>query len=95
MFLDSHCEATLGWLTPMLNRIHESRSAVVTPVIDVIDMDSFKYQGSVESVSLCAPCVVSQLLYCALITSQPDLYFYPVHFTSSNVLQDALRISWL
>ncbi|XP_065192118.1 polypeptide N-acetylgalactosaminyltransferase 13-like [Sycon ciliatum] len=50
VFLDSHCEATLGWLTPLVGRIHDSRSAVVTPVIDVIDMDSFKYQGSVSSI---------------------------------------------
>ena len=45
-FLDSHCEATEGWLEPMLARIAQNRSNVVCPVIEVINADDFGYQTS-------------------------------------------------
>lgn len=44
VFLDSHCEALVDWLRPLLHRIKESRSAVVTPLIDVIEKEDFLYQ---------------------------------------------------
>jgi len=34
-FLDSHCEVTVGWAEPLLNRIKEDRRNVVCPVIEV------------------------------------------------------------
>lgn len=37
IFLDSHCEANDMWMEPLLQRIKESRSAVLVPIIDVID----------------------------------------------------------
>jgi len=46
VFLDSHIEATPGWLEPLLARIHEDRSHVVVPSIDSIDFDNFAYEGS-------------------------------------------------
>ena len=46
VFLDAHCETTPGWIEPMLARISEDRTAVVCPVIDIINDDSFQYVKS-------------------------------------------------
>ncbi|XP_062857267.1 polypeptide N-acetylgalactosaminyltransferase 14 isoform X2 [Trichomycterus rosablanca] len=42
-FLDSHCEVNKDWLPPLLQRIKEDPSCVSSPVIDIINMDSFSY----------------------------------------------------
>jgi polypeptide N-acetylgalactosaminyltransferase len=43
-FLDSHCECSKGWLEPMLDRIHLDPTIVVSPVIDIIDKNTFDYK---------------------------------------------------
>lgn len=43
VFLDAHCEGVVGWLEPLLQRIKESRSSVLVPIIDVIDAKDFHY----------------------------------------------------
>ncbi|XP_038133612.1 polypeptide N-acetylgalactosaminyltransferase 10-like [Cyprinodon tularosa] len=43
-FLDSHCEANVNWLPPMLDRIAQNRKTIVCPMIDVIDHDNFGYE---------------------------------------------------
>jgi len=45
-FLDAHCECTEGWLQPLLYRVNEDRTAVVCPIIDIINDDTFQYTKS-------------------------------------------------
>jgi polypeptide N-acetylgalactosaminyltransferase len=53
IFLDSHIEVTEGWLEPLLDPISQDRTTVVTPVIDVIDDTTFKYNyGTATSISV-------------------------------------------
>ena len=43
IFLDSNIECTPGWLEPLLARIAEDRSTVVSPNMDIIDQETFEY----------------------------------------------------
>ncbi|CAK1556411.1 unnamed protein product [Leptosia nina] len=43
LFLDSHCECTIGWLEPLLDRIKRSSATVVSPVVDHIDVTTFEF----------------------------------------------------
>lgn len=43
VFLDAHCEATVGWAEPLLARIEEDRTAVLVPIIDVIEETNLAY----------------------------------------------------
>ncbi|XP_075068936.1 polypeptide N-acetylgalactosaminyltransferase 12 [Mixophyes fleayi] len=45
-FLDCHCECHVGWLEPLMERIREKETAVVCPVIDVIDWHTFEFLGN-------------------------------------------------
>lgn len=42
-FLDCHCECVPGWLEPLLERIGENETAVVCPVIDTIDWNTYEF----------------------------------------------------
>eukprot|EP00448_Togula_jolla_P005141 CAMPEP_0170610752 /NCGR_PEP_ID=MMETSP0224-20130122/22827_1 /TAXON_ID=285029 /ORGANISM="Togula jolla, Strain CCCM 725" /LENGTH=586 /DNA_ID=CAMNT_0010936149 /DNA_START=114 /DNA_END=1871 /DNA_ORIENTATION=+ len=42
-FLDSHIECTRGWLEPLLARIAQDRTHVVSPVIDNINKENLEY----------------------------------------------------
>ncbi|CAG9857597.1 unnamed protein product [Phyllotreta striolata] len=43
IFLDAHCEATVGWIEPLLSRIEDDRTAVLVPIIDVIEATNLAY----------------------------------------------------
>nr|XP_045009532.1 polypeptide N-acetylgalactosaminyltransferase 6 [Jaculus jaculus]XP_045009533.1 polypeptide N-acetylgalactosaminyltransferase 6 [Jaculus jaculus]XP_045009534.1 polypeptide N-acetylgalactosaminyltransferase 6 [Jaculus jaculus] len=42
-FLDAHCECFHGWLEPLLARIAEVKTAVVSPDIVTIDLNTFQF----------------------------------------------------
>ncbi|XP_014663648.1 PREDICTED: polypeptide N-acetylgalactosaminyltransferase 11-like [Priapulus caudatus] len=46
VFLDSHVEVNKDWLQPLLDPIAANSSVVTIPIIDIIDMDTFKYMSS-------------------------------------------------
>ncbi|CAI9728251.1 Hypothetical predicted protein [Octopus vulgaris] len=46
IFLDAHCEASPGWLVPLLAQIHKDRTKVLCPMIDVIDNKDLGYSNS-------------------------------------------------
>ncbi|CAB1320586.1 unnamed protein product [Coregonus sp. 'balchen'] len=46
VFMDSHCECHRGWLEPLLERVAQDRTRVVSPIIDVIDWQTFGYNAA-------------------------------------------------
>ena len=46
LFLDSHCEASPGWLEPILQRIKDDDTNVVMPSHDIIGAKEFNFFGS-------------------------------------------------
>jgi len=46
LFLDSHCEASPGWLEPLLQRIKDDDKNVVMPSHDIISKTDFEFFGS-------------------------------------------------
>ncbi|XP_068588746.1 polypeptide N-acetylgalactosaminyltransferase 6 [Cebidichthys violaceus] len=48
-FLDAHCECFHGWLEPLLARIVEEPTAVVSPEITTIDLETFQFNKPVAA----------------------------------------------
>ncbi|KAM7373021.1 hypothetical protein PAMP_007905 [Pampus punctatissimus] len=46
VFMDSHCECQRGWLEPLLERVAQDRTRVVSPIMDVIDWKTFQYNAT-------------------------------------------------
>ncbi|CAH2224570.1 polypeptide N-acetylgalactosaminyltransferase 6 [Pelobates cultripes] len=49
-FLDAHCECFYGWLEPLLSRIVEDQTAVVSPDITAIDNNNFAFYKPIQDV---------------------------------------------
>ncbi|XP_005986275.1 polypeptide N-acetylgalactosaminyltransferase 6 [Latimeria chalumnae] len=47
-FLDAHCECFHGWLEPLLGRIAEEPTAVVSPDITTIDLNTFEFGKPIQ-----------------------------------------------
>jgi len=52
VFLDAHCEATIGWLEPLAQKIKDNPKTIVIPSIDGIDDRSIAFHGSVGGVGI-------------------------------------------
>ncbi|XP_010178921.1 PREDICTED: LOW QUALITY PROTEIN: polypeptide N-acetylgalactosaminyltransferase 6-like, partial [Mesitornis unicolor] len=48
-FLDAHCECFHGWLEPLLSRIAEEPTAVVSPDIATIDLNTFEFSKPLQN----------------------------------------------
>ncbi|KAM6899855.1 polypeptide N-acetylgalactosaminyltransferase 15-like [Xenentodon cancila] len=46
VFMDSHCECQKGWLEPLLERVAQDRTRVVSPIMDVINWQTFQYNAT-------------------------------------------------
>ncbi|XP_037120543.1 polypeptide N-acetylgalactosaminyltransferase 15-like [Syngnathus acus] len=46
VFMDSHVECHNGWLEPLLERVAQDRTRVVSPIMDVIHWETFKYNAT-------------------------------------------------
>lgn len=49
IFLDSHIEATVGWIEPLLHSIKQNKTNVITPMIDIIDKQTFEYKYNINN----------------------------------------------
>ena len=47
-FIDAHCEATSGWLEPLIEQVHSDPRSAACPIIDIINEDTFAYTRSFE-----------------------------------------------
>ena len=66
--LDSHCEATDGWIEPLLARLKENPRVAVVPDIEVIYWEDFSYSKAKNIVTMYRG-IFDWNLICLLYTS--------------------------
>ena len=49
-FADAHCEATVGWLEPLAQKVKDSPKTIVIPSIDGIDDRTIAFHGTPVSI---------------------------------------------
>ena len=49
-FTDAHCEATVGWLEPLAQKVKDSPKTIVIPSIDGIDDRTIAFHGTPVSI---------------------------------------------
>ncbi|CAD7006366.1 unnamed protein product [Ceratitis capitata] len=68
VFLDAHVEATHNWLPPLLQPIVDDPHTSTTPIIDVIDYNTFEYmeglptRGGLIGISFIRSCCCGRMI---------------------------------
>ena len=58
-FADAHCEATVGWLEPLAQKVKDSPKTIVIPSIDGIDDRTIAFHGTPVSIVFAIFCSYS------------------------------------
>lgn len=89
IFLDAHCEATTGWIEPLLSRIEEERTAVLVPIIDVIEADTMAYSTNGKQIHHLDVKIIRKRYFLGDTSYQVGGFSWSGHFTWIDIQNDA------